>query len=63
LFPYKNYKAISCWFFFSVLRQIKIVKPTRQPGEKQTSFKKQNRLCILYERKTQQKFDLFHLST
>jgi hypothetical protein len=25
-------KAISC--FFSVLRQFKIVKPTRQPGEK-----------------------------
>jgi hypothetical protein len=32
-------KAISC--FFSVLRQFKIVKPTRQPGEKQTSFEKQ----------------------
>jgi hypothetical protein len=35
-------KAISC--FFSVLRQFKIVKRTRQPGEKN----KQNCLCMLF---------------
>jgi hypothetical protein len=31
-------KAIPC--FFSVLRQFKIVKPTRKPGEKTNKFKK-----------------------
>jgi hypothetical protein len=41
-------KAISC--FFSALRQFKFVKPTRQPGGKQTSYmykKKQSYFCML----------------
>ena len=33
-----GYKAISC--FFSVLRQFKFVKPTRQPGEKTNKLQK-----------------------
>jgi hypothetical protein len=36
------------------LRQFKIVKPTRQLGEKQTSFKNQSCLSMLYERQTYQ---------
>jgi hypothetical protein len=43
-------QPISC--FFSVLRQFKIVKPIRHSGKKQTSFKKQNCLCMLYGRET-----------
>jgi hypothetical protein len=40
-------KTIS-WVFPPTLRQIKIVKPTRHPGEKQTSFEKQSCLYMLY---------------
>jgi hypothetical protein len=39
-------QAISC--FFSVLRQLKIVKPTRQPGEKTNKLKKTKLISILY---------------
>jgi hypothetical protein len=41
-------------FLFSVLRQFKIVKltPATSQGKKQTSFRKQNCLCMLYGRQT-----------
>jgi hypothetical protein len=34
-----NFLTLGHFLFFSVLCQLKIVKPIRQPGEKQTSFK------------------------
>jgi hypothetical protein len=46
-------------FCFSVLRQFKFVKPTRQPGEKNEQVLKNKVVFSCY----QQKFDPFHLST
>jgi hypothetical protein len=54
-------KAISC--FFSVLRQFKIVKPTRQPGDKNKQAFKNKFVFACCKVVKQQTFDLVHLST
>jgi hypothetical protein len=54
------HKAISC--FFSVLRQFKIVKPTRQTGKKTKKLYKKKCFCMFYGRQTLQMFYLIHLS-
>jgi hypothetical protein len=46
-------KAISC--FFSVLRQFKFVKPTRQPGEKNKQALKNKVIFACYVDVKQQK--------
>jgi hypothetical protein len=46
--------SLSHFLFLSVLRQFKIVKPTRQQGEKQTSLKnKTASACFMDEKHNQ----------
>jgi hypothetical protein len=40
--------SLSHFLFLSVLRQFKIVKPTRQQGEKKQALKKQKCLFMFY---------------